>query len=254
MKKNLNFAVLTITIGLLLIFNTILYFKNGNEEKVISSNVSRDTVSIDYIFMAKKIIDRAKEITVYIPDSNSREKIFFGLSQMKIFLADEKGEVSFDNRQQFILIVRKSVHFKKSMNVNARTFMQFDNDLFQATNHIIISINDSMFHFSQNLDGQACLLIHEYIHALQANNRKKMGINEKGSVFTDEQQAWESSVYLYEKLNPQILGITVDCNNFTIYVNSEKQKKDIKDPITMSFILHRYCKDIYLKTICVDDR
>ncbi len=210
------------------------------EVQVVKESVSNSVIE------AQQIIARAQELCVYIPDSGSRFLITQALAEIIIVEADSAGKATYASSNRFALMITDPSLLKKTKDVNTQiNLFQFDPVNMEQTRHIVILMNKNISTLSNNLDGKACILIHEFTHALQANNRIGQGIpNATAPGYPDEQQAWECQGYIYAKVHPEILQYSCDCQTLKINGLTEKM-----DPITWNIIMYNFCKDKFLRTM-----
>jgi hypothetical protein len=203
---------------------------------------SHGTLSIT---KGQQIIDRATQLCDSIPDANSKKLIIDGLSQMIVVQSDKDGKASYSNQKQFALLIAPDAKLHKNKNtVTQKTAFQFDTETMQKTRHIVILVNEDLDSITQDLDAQACILIHEFIHALQENGRLTRGItNSVQYAYQDEQEAWSSQVYLYGKVHPEIFQYKCDCPNRRVETTLPL------DNAVRNFILYNSCKDTFLETM-----
>lgn len=245
--KNYFIILLMVSIFIVNGCNTDSPTRNKN-----TSYLQKTTIIIEPepIIEAQQIITRAKEISFYIPDSSCKKIIDFGLSQMVIVKTDENGKAEFLYQNQFVLLITKGKNMKEGMKKGNKTLFQFDPIEFEKSHRVVITMNEEISSISKNMDGKACFLIHEFIHAIQANNRAMLGIrNESIFSYPDEQQAWESQVYLYQRIHPEIRNINCDCDSYKIIIDTPEKQIICSDPLARNFILFRFCKDKFLRTL-----
>ncbi len=212
----------------------------------ISYFFSKKKAQID---QAKQIIERAEWFCSYIPDSVSARNIIQGLSQLVIVRTDSKGGAELNSQNQFYLLITPQKRLTQELNGKGRTIFQFDPIQMEKDGHIVIMMDEDIGSISENLDGKACFLIHEFIHAVQANDRIMRGIKtESVPAYPDERQAWESSTFLYGQVHPEIMGIKCDCGAQTIYIEQYREKI-ANEPLNRNFILFNACKDRFLQNL-----
>ncbi|MCF7834150.1 MAG: hypothetical protein K9L98_02215 [Candidatus Pacebacteria bacterium] len=191
---------------------------------------------------AVTIIERAIDLCDFIPDPNYKQLIISGLQKMVII--ETEGEyIEFSDSKKFVLWIRDSELPKLVGNIKV---FEFFLEPFEKNACVLVSMNKYIHLLSKDLDAKACILIHEFVHAIQANNRLANNIkaNEVSS-FLDERQAWDYSVFVYESKNG-FFRKDSDCTNF-LTINGV-------DPFVQNFQFFRNCGDEFLKTMYKDDR
>ena len=198
---------------------------------------------------AKHIIKRAIEIVQYVPTQNEKKNLTIALQAMKIYMADSNGNSTLNiNEDRFILLIVDPSHLNVGLVPNHQvTLMQFDNMFADKYHCFMINMNNKISSLTNNEDGKACMLIHELIHAMQANSIIASGGKaEKALQYPREQQAWESETYLYTKLHPEILQIQCNCEDLS--VKFPKNLNYLKnDWVSIEYALYQTCRDRYLQ-------
>ncbi|MCX6755244.1 MAG: hypothetical protein NT068_01730 [Candidatus Nomurabacteria bacterium] len=192
---------------------------------------------------AQEVITRAIWFCGYIPDSNSRKVIISGLSRLKVVTADKSGSTQLDSSHFFLLI-------DDAMNLDSgRALFKFNSDEFVKNGRIIIVMNDNIMNISNDLDAEATVLIHEFVHTVQMNDRVIFGKNTtltSAEFYEDEDNAWSSQVYLYSQVHQEINIISCNCDQLTI--NLSPEQIDRMDILVKNSILYGHCGEKFLKT------
>jgi hypothetical protein len=184
-----------------------------------------------------------------VPAQNEKENLIIALKAMKIYTADSNGNLTFNvNEDRFILLIVDPLYLDGGFVSNHQvTLMQFDDKFADQYHCFIVSMNKNISFLTDNSDGKACMLIHELIHALQANSIiSNGGKAEKASYYPREQQAWENETYLYTTLHPEILQIECNCEDLSVkFPNNLKYLKN--DWVSVEYALYQACRDKYLQ-------
>lgn len=208
---------------------------------------------------AKEIIERAKELTSFIPDSAHNKKLICGaLDSMEIFDLSRGGNIQLP-KVKFALVIMPAESMDSMQQPGFKDniqLMAFQSDRFWQTNQVVILLNAKIAEFTHDIDAKSTGLIHELLHALQAvehfYNKDKMSY---ATIYADEKAAWTSQCFLYQKARPDMFeGISVNCNTFefTNLENLTEEKQKILDPVTgdeavKSLLMFAYCGDKFFE-------
>lgn len=209
----------------------------------------------DKINEAKIIISRAKEMCAYIPDSNSKNMIVSGLSQLIVICADSNETVQLSSDKLFVLLITNENCLVKGVKAKSKAMFDFSPDELEKNGHVLIEMNEDLSNYSNNLDAKASCLIHEFAHAIQSNNRHLPGIKTKdNSRYVDEDQAWAAQYFIYAAIHPEIDELHCDCDKFEIHVITPEQEIICSDLIIRSLVMYHCCRDKFLKRLYSFDR
>ncbi len=210
---------------------------------------------------AQRIISRAFGITEFIPDStkNVKRLIQEGLKEMKILKLGSDGKVHIPDSGRFFIVTVPGTEMPGSNDAapfESKTMMEFSWEEIELHGKVVILMNNEIEDISHDLDVKASCLIHEMIHALQASKHLNEGQKKlrPEQQYSDECVAWNSQVYLYQKVHPEVFaGITCKCETGLLLGMNDFQRKilvsDERDPLIHSLVLFSLCKDSFLKKL-----
>ena len=209
---------------------------------------------------AQRIISRAFEIAEFIPDStkNVKSLIQEGLKEMKILNLSD-GKVQFPDSGRFFIVTVPGTEMPGANNhdqFESKTMMEFSWEEIELHGKVAVLMNNDIENISHDLDVKATCLIHEMIHALQANQHLNAGQKRlrPQELYADERVAWNSQVFLYQKVHPEVFeGITCRCETGQLLGMNEFQTRILiseeRDPMIHSLVLFSICKDLFLKKL-----
>ena len=204
---------------------------------------------------ARMIINRALEITqTCIPDSQKVIRDLLVESLHGIQIEKNPGEQLQLPQGQFFLVIVPGKYLSGSNDPNSTALMSFRWEELKLYGKVTVLMNEDIGKLSGDLDAKATCLIHELIHGLQAGQHLAAGQKEISPEmrFGDEMIAWNSQVYLYQKLHPEVFnGLSCLCETGELLGMNEYQKKILsseeRDNMVYSLVLFWFCKDTFLK-------
>lgn len=199
---------------------------------------------------AEKIIQRATEISQEIPDPKNKAEITDMLKRMVVVFPDKNDNVEVPEGATCLVVLKKGELKGPDMTTEdfSTSYMAFNGEILEKQNRIVVALSDDP-ELTQHVDIKATSLIHELIHVLQSMDHLQKGIKITPQiVYEDEKIAYESQMYLFNKLHPELMeGIKCDCTSLTIHNMTPKQERIImKDKLMQTIILAGFCKDAIL--------
>lgn len=242
-------------IGILLLLSALflLVLNSRKDRKVTEVQDTSSSVSVlDYRAEAKIIIQRAIEISDFIPDPHDKGQIKEALDSMVIYQMNKDGD-SIKVADKFSLIIVPPQNMEELSTfpfLVPETIIDFSYGIFERSGQVLILMSDVIGALSHDGDVKALALIHALIHGLQAVGHGKT--ENKDSLLKREFAAWMSMTYLYDKLHPDIFkGAKCVCDgSLEIFERTKDQEKlfgNLGENIVKNMFRFSECKNAFLK-------
>ncbi len=196
---------------------------------------------------AEKIIANALKLCNYIDNIAVREGMIKALHSMVIFYDTSSTHTLDIKNNQFVLLIstEKEMTSKDSKESQLTLFI-FDYEYADKTGNFVIRMNKELTKKIHDEDAQACMLLHELVHAMQENNLALAGKKtQRSSQREREVEALKFESDLYFKIHPKQLTAKCDCENFKVV----KYPIGIyeSDSVNCDLLLFYFCQEKYLE-------
>lgn len=192
---------------------------------------------------ASKIIAHTIDILEYIDNKQIREAMNQALDSMVIIYDTTKTMRS----DHFMLVITTGDYMRELKDKdNQLTLFNFDVSIADSTHQFVIRMNKDVPSLIRSDDAKSCMLIHELIHAMQANNKISAGKKATDcDLLQDEVEAWNFETDLYFKIHPNELTAKCDCNTLQVVKSPLGFKKG--EWIHNDLLVYKFCGEKYLR-------
>lgn len=213
---------------------------------------------------ARKIVSRAIELVPLIPDPNDQKIVLEILTNIEIAHLTDDGRVNYEYKSsRFFLVLTPEDQmpgYDKKTYLEYELAFSFLVEDFEKVGKVAILMNMNLDRMTKDPDMKATALIHEALHAIQANkhmlDRMTLSQLTQEVTFADEQVAWAIQTSIYKKIHPEFfVGATCNCQTYRLKPVDEVQSKVLDefdgDHLIRTMVMYSICGDAFLRKLYI---